>query len=89
MGDGVLEQLTFDLAKFLKELQSIHNIQGPPPGPHNWWRSNPVSVYDKGARAQIADLANIIDTNQALDLWEKACATSRINLPYGFAAILP
>jgi aminoglycoside phosphotransferase (APT) family kinase protein len=69
------EQLALDLAKFLKELQEITDVQGPTPGQHNWWRGDHVSVYDKGARSQIAELADIIDTTQALDLWEKACAT--------------
>jgi aminoglycoside phosphotransferase (APT) family kinase protein len=69
------EQLAFDLAKFLKELQAITAILGPSPGQHNWWRGDHVSVYDKGARAQIAKLADIIDANQALALWDKACAT--------------
>jgi len=33
--DDVHEQLAFDLANFLKELQSIHDVEGPPPGQHN------------------------------------------------------
>ena len=69
------EQLAFDLAKFLKELQAITDIEGPEPGQHNWWRGDHVSVYDKGAREQIAELAEIIDAGQALALWDKACAT--------------
>jgi aminoglycoside phosphotransferase (APT) family kinase protein len=69
------EQLGFDLAKFLKELQRITNVPGPAPGQHNWWRGDHVSVYDKGAREQIAELADVIDTYQTLDLWEKAYAT--------------
>lgn len=69
------EQLAFDLTKFLKELQAIMDIKGPEPGQHNWWRGDHVSVYDKGARKQIAELAEIIDTGPALALWDKACAT--------------
>lgn len=69
------EQLAFDLAKFLKELQAINDVEGPEPGQHNWWRGDHVSVYDKGAREQIAELAEIIDVTQALALWDKACAT--------------
>jgi aminoglycoside phosphotransferase (APT) family kinase protein len=49
------EQLAFDLANFLKELQAINNVEGPEPGQHNWWRGDHVSVYDKGAREQIAE----------------------------------
>ena len=69
------EQLSFDLAKFLKELQAITDVEGPEPGQHNWWRGDHVSVYDKGARDQITELAEVIDVNKALALWDKACAT--------------
>jgi aminoglycoside phosphotransferase (APT) family kinase protein len=44
------EQLAYELAKFLKELQAINDVEGPEPGQHNWWRGDHVSVYDKGAR---------------------------------------
>ncbi len=73
--DQKKEQLAFDLAKFLKELQAITDIEGPEPGQHNWWRGDHISIYDKGAREQIAELAEIIDAGQALALWDKACAT--------------
>lgn len=73
--DQEQKQLAFDLAKFLKELEAITDVPGPAPGPHNWWRGDHVSVYDKGAREQIEKLALIIDNNNALDLWKKACAT--------------
>ncbi|MBM4210979.1 MAG: aminoglycoside phosphotransferase family protein [Gammaproteobacteria bacterium] len=73
--DQEKEQLASDLAKFLKELQAIIDIEGPEPGQHNWWRGDHVSVYDKGAREQIAELTEIIDAGQALSLWDKASAT--------------
>lgn len=73
--DQEKEQLAFDLAKFLKELQAIIDIEGPEPGQHNWWRGDHVSVYDKGAREQIAELAEIIDARKALALWDQACTT--------------
>lgn len=69
------EQLAFDLARFLKELQSINDVKGLEPGQHNWWRGDHVSVYDKGAREQIAELAEIIDARKALALWGQACTT--------------
>lgn len=70
-----MEVLAFDLARFLKELHSISDIDGPMPGQHNWWRGDHISVYNKGARNQIALLEGIIDCKKALDLWEKACST--------------
>lgn len=73
--DQEKEQLAFDLAKFLKELQAITDVEGPEPGQHNWWRGDHVSVYDKGAREQIAELAEIIDASKALALWDQACTT--------------
>jgi aminoglycoside phosphotransferase (APT) family kinase protein len=73
--DQEKEQLAFDMAKFLKELQAIMDIEGPEPGQHNWWRGDHVSVYDKGAREQIAALVEIIDAGQALSLWDNASAT--------------
>ena len=79
--DQEKEQLAFDLAKFLKELQAISDVEGPEPGQHNWWRGDHVSVYDKGAREQIAELAEIIDVGSALALWDKACATKWNNAP--------
>ena len=75
MTDQYKEQLAFDLAKFLKELQAISGVEGLEPGQHNWWRGDHVSVYDKGAREQIAELAEIIDPSKALALWDRASAT--------------
>ncbi|PPE03404.1 aminoglycoside phosphotransferase family protein [Holospora curviuscula] len=69
------EQLAFDLAKFLKKLQVITDVEGPDPGQHNWWRGDHVSVYGKGAREQIAELVEIIDASKALALWGRACET--------------
>lgn len=73
--DKEKEQLAYDLAKFLKELQSITDVPEIMPGQHNWWRGDHVSVYDKGAREQIAELAEIIEVRHALALWDKACET--------------
>lgn len=79
--DQEKEQLAFDLAKFLKDLQSISDIEGPAPGQHNWWRGDHVSIYDKGAKKQIAELSDVIDAPRALTLWDQACATRWNNHP--------
>ncbi len=71
-----LEPIALQLARFLKELQNIKSVDGPTPGQHNWWRGDHISVYDNGARQQIHGLADIIDSQQAIHLWEQACATS-------------
>lgn len=70
-----LEVLAYDLAKFLKELQSIEDVAGPGPGQHNLWRGDHISVYDKDTREQIAKLAKIIDSTKAIDLWTRALNT--------------
>lgn len=76
LSDQNQEQLAYDLAKFLKELYAITDVEGPAPGQHNWWRGEHVSVYNDGAVMQIAELADMIDVNQALSLWDQACATT-------------
>jgi len=75
------EQLAFDLANFLKELQAIIDVEGQAPGQHNWWRGDHVGVYDKGAREQIVDLADLINTTRALALWDQACTTRWYKTP--------
>lgn len=75
------ERLAFDLAQFLKDLQAITDVKGLKPGQHNWWRGDHVSVYDKGAREQIADLAGFIDVTRALVLWDKASAVKWYKQP--------
>jgi aminoglycoside phosphotransferase (APT) family kinase protein len=81
LDDDCLEKLAFDLAQFLKELQNINNVDGPKPGQHNWWRGDHVSVYDKGARAQIEQLSKVIDATKAMQLWENACKTRWVKKP--------
>lgn len=76
-----LENLAFELATFLKELQAITDVEGPSPGQHNWWRGDHIRIYDSGAREQIDKLADIIDSNSALELWESACATKWSKAP--------
>lgn len=80
LNESILQKLVFDLAKFLKELQNIRDLEGPTPGQHNWWRGDHLSVYAKGAREQITLLSAIIDADKAINLWERACRT-RWNKP--------
>lgn len=72
VGEENLEQITLDLANFLKELQRIDSVGGLAPGLHNWYRGDHVSVYDKGAHDQILQLRHIINSDAALALWKKA-----------------
>jgi len=75
LSTGEMDRVAFDLAKFLKELQSIDDVDGPVPGQHNWWRGSHISVYDKGAREQIAALSTSIYQGKAIDLWKRASKT--------------
>ncbi len=74
-----LESIALELAQFLKELQSIDTVEGPAPGLHNWYRGEHISVYDEGARTQIAQLDGVIDSNKALKLWDAASQTKWSN----------
>ena len=69
------ETIAFELARFLKELQNIDTLDGPKPGPHNWYRGDHISIYDEGARFQIAQLDGVTDSKKALKLWNEACQT--------------
>ena len=73
--DKSLETIAVQLAKFLNELHGIQGVNGPSPGKHNGWGGEHVSVYDQGARKQIAELSGIVDQNKAIELWEQACKT--------------
>jgi aminoglycoside phosphotransferase (APT) family kinase protein len=75
------QKLAYDLARFLNELQSVDNMNGPAPGQHNWWRGDHISVYDKGAREQIAALKHEIETDKANALWTEASKTEWEKVP--------
>lgn len=60
------------LAHFLTALQRIDPTGGPPPGPHNFWRGGPLTVYDAETRQTIAALDGLIDAEAATAVWEAA-----------------
>ena len=74
--DKSLESIAVQLVKFLKELHGIQSVNGPSKGKHNGWGGDHVSVYDQGARKQIAELSGIIDQNKAMEFWEQTCKTN-------------
>jgi len=75
MNHTTLNVLALELANFLKQLQAIQGVKLLEPGQHNWWRGAHVSVYDDQFRQQVAALAGVIDTANAMVLWESACQT--------------
>lgn len=75
---GVLDhdRLADDLGHFLAALQRAGTDGGPPPGPHSFNRGGPVSVWDDQVRSTIDLLAEEIDVDGALGVWEAALAGS-------------
>jgi aminoglycoside phosphotransferase (APT) family kinase protein len=71
-----LRQFAIDLAQFLIALYQIDPIGGPPPGPHNFFRGGPLTVYDGETRQAIAALDGTIDTDAATAVWEAALAAT-------------
>ncbi len=67
-----LNQFATDLAEFLLALQKIDSSDGPPAGPHNFFRGGSLKVYDDETRQAIAALRGEIDVNAATELWEEA-----------------
>jgi aminoglycoside phosphotransferase (APT) family kinase protein len=61
-----------ELAGFLNALQRIDPNGGPPPGPHNFYRGGPLTVYDAETRRTIVALGDTIDAETATAAWEAA-----------------
>ena len=59
-----------DLARFILALQKIDAREGPPPGPHNFWRGVDLAARDAITRDAIAKLEGTIDVAAATAAWE-------------------
>jgi aminoglycoside phosphotransferase (APT) family kinase protein len=70
-----LEKIAFDLANFLKELQSVDIADAPTPGSHNFFRGGDLNIYENEARSAIKKLENVIDCDAAESLLNQALAT--------------
>lgn len=70
------ETLAIDLAHFLTIFQSLDSKDGPKAGLHSFYRGGSLSVYDNEVRKALEILTDKIDTQKALQLWEKALQTS-------------
>jgi aminoglycoside phosphotransferase (APT) family kinase protein len=69
-----LSEFAVALADFLIALQRIDTAGGPPPGPHNFFRGGPLSIYDGETREAIATLDGTIDAGAVTAVWEAALA---------------
>jgi aminoglycoside phosphotransferase (APT) family kinase protein len=61
-----------DLAHFISALQRIDVTGGPPPGPNNAARGEPLAVRDAQTRSAIAALSGAIDAGAATAVWDAA-----------------
>jgi len=67
-----MRQFAATLARFLTALQRTDPTGGPPPGPHNFYRGGPLTVYDAETRRAIEVLEGHIDQDAATAVWEAA-----------------
>lgn len=61
-----------DLAGFVAALQRVNARDGPPAGPHNAYRGEPLAERDARTRAAIAVLADTVDAARATAVWKAA-----------------
>ncbi|KAA0966088.1 aminoglycoside phosphotransferase family protein [Sporosarcina sp. ANT_H38] len=67
-----LNQFAWDLAKFLKELESIDASEGPRSGAHNFYRGGDLSVYDSETQEALDKLEGKINVKKCKMIWEQA-----------------
>jgi aminoglycoside phosphotransferase (APT) family kinase protein len=77
----LLQNLPAQLAAFLRELQAIDTSGGPVAGAHSFFRGGHPGIYDNQARSAIAALADRLDAETALRIWETGIATSWDHAP--------
>lgn len=61
-----------DLASFLHELHQVPVAGAPQPGLHNFFRGDSLAVYDAETRSVIVALADFLDADTALAVWDAA-----------------
>ena len=61
-----------DLAQFVAALQRIDTTGGPPAGPHNFFRGDPLAKRDRSTRDAIATLRGTLDVDAVTAVWESA-----------------
>ena len=61
-----------DLGRFLHQLYKLDPAGGPPPGPHNFFRGGPLTVYHDETQRAILTLEEQIDAAAATSIWRTA-----------------
>jgi aminoglycoside phosphotransferase (APT) family kinase protein len=69
-----LDRFASDLAGFLGALYRVDPGDGPPAGPHSFYRGGPLATYDAETRRSIDVLRDEIDAGAATRIWEEALA---------------
>jgi aminoglycoside phosphotransferase (APT) family kinase protein len=72
VGIADLGRAATELARFVAALQRFDPTDGPPPGPHNWFRGVPLAALDEATRAAIGSLGATIDGRAVTAAWEAA-----------------
>jgi len=67
-----LREFASALAGFLTALYRIDPKDGPSPGPHNFFRGGPLTVYEAETRRALGALDGKIDTGAVRAVWETA-----------------
>jgi len=63
------------LADFLDALHRVDARDGPPAGPHSFFRGSPLEVYDSETRDAIDSLRGDVDEALATAVWQSAIAS--------------
>ncbi len=66
------ERAAHDLAGFIRALQAIDTIGGPPPGPANFGRGAPLATRDEYTRRAIYGARHLIDVDAVTAAWDRA-----------------
>lgn len=61
-----------ELGRFIQSLRDLDATDGPPPGPHNFHRGEPLAERDEDTRAAIDALAGDIDVPATMPAWEQS-----------------
>jgi aminoglycoside phosphotransferase (APT) family kinase protein len=74
-------QAAIDLAQFISALQTIDSTGGPPHGPHNSYRGEPLAMRDTRTRESIARLLGALDVDAVTAVWDAALGAPAWNGP--------
>jgi aminoglycoside phosphotransferase (APT) family kinase protein len=71
-----LPRFAVDLARFLVALQRVDAGEGPPPGPHNFFRGGALAHYHDETLRALDVLGAEVEATAARDVWRAALAST-------------